>query len=42
MMFEHRVQSNDLKIGMFEDIKGALRLRCAVRDASGAQHLKCM
>ena len=42
MMFEHRVQSNDLKIRMFEKVEGALRLRRSVSDASGAQHLERM
>jgi hypothetical protein len=42
MMFEHRVQSNDLEIRMFEKVEGALRLRRSVRDASGTQHLERM
>src|ERR1700691_1657329 len=42
MMFKHRVQPDDLKVRMLEEIQGALRLRRSVSDASGTQHLKCM
>ena len=42
MMFKHRVQPDDLKVRMLEEIEGALRLRRSVSDASGTQHLKCM
>jgi hypothetical protein len=42
MMFKHRVQPDDLKIGMLEKVEGALCLRRSVSDASGTQHLKRM
>jgi hypothetical protein len=42
MMFKHRVQPDDLEVGMFEEVEGALRLRRSMRDASRAQHLKRM
>jgi hypothetical protein len=42
VMFKHGVQSDDLEVGMFEEVEGALRLRGSVSDASRTQHLKRM
>src|SRR5665213_4091219 len=41
-MLEHRVQPDDLKVRLLEEVEGALRLRGSVRDTSGTQHLKRM